>query len=547
MTGASRIPRIRAGQPPAWWRRLLGSRSASLPEPGPHEVAVWIALRLLALAYLAAFWPLAREIVGLAGSQGIVPWREGVRAWEGFPLWQRLWIAPTLCWLLPGDGWLQALPLVGMGLSVLAFLGLFQRTALALLWILYLSLVTVGGPFLRFQWDALLLEMGFLAPWLVGPPREAWWGLRPVRRWVFWLYRLLLFKLVFSSGVVKLSSGDASWRELTALRYHFETQPLPNPVAWYLHAAPAILLEAATGLVLVLELAVPFLLFAPRRWRHAGALLLAAYVLLIQISGNHGMFNWLVLVLCALQLDDRFWGSLLLRPAPDQEGSRGTGWLGTRWLWPLVGLLLLLDVVHVGDAFRRRLPWPQPVRMLAGILTPFQINQAYGLYAVMTTRRPQIVVEGSRDGKRWKPYRWRFQPNGPEDAPPWAGLYMPRLDWQAWFAALGTPRENPWVLALGRRLLEGRGAVLRLFEENPFPGLPPRFVRIVLYEDRFTTPAERRETGHWWVRRRLGIYLPPFSLANPPAPGTLTLRQGGSPGEPPGGPAPPRDRLPAPG
>src|SRR5215470_3759546 len=191
-------------------------------------------LRLLALSYLAAFLSLAVQVRGLVGAEGILPARtllDWVRPRTGL---ERYWIAPTVFWMADGDVALTAVCVAGAGLSVLLLFEVAPVAVLFLLWALYLSLTVVGQVFLGYQWDALLLESGLLAVFLASggarprPGRES-----PPPPVVVWLFRWLLFRLMFSSGVVKLSSGDETWRSLTALRYHYWTQPLPTGIGWY--------------------------------------------------------------------------------------------------------------------------------------------------------------------------------------------------------------------------------------------------------------------------------------------------------------------------
>lgn len=81
-----------------------------------------------------------------------------------------------------------------------------------------------------------------------------------------------------------------------------------------------------------------------------------------------------------------------------------------------------------------------------------------------------------------------------------------------WFAALGSPRQNEWFERLILCLLKNEDKVTRLLERNPFPDIPPRYIRATFYRYRFTSAKERRQTGAWWKRQELGEYLPPVSL-----------------------------------
>ena len=141
-----------------------------------------------------------------------------------------------------------------------------------------------------------------------------------------------------------------------------------------------------------------------------------------------------------------------------------------------------------------------------------RIVNGYGLFAVMTPERNEIILEGSPDGRTWMPYAFRWKPDHPGARPAFVQPHMPRLDWQMWFAALGTPRQNPWMGGLCIRLLEAEPSVLRLLAADPFHGTRPRSVRAMLYRYRFTG---FRGDG-WWSREPAGEYIP-----------ALTLRSGG--------------------
>ena len=472
-----------------------------------------IFVRLLAVVYGIAFVSFSVQILGLVGSHGILPAREllqGVREHYGAV---RYWFVPTLSWLDAGDGFLLAQCAAGMLLAVLLALGIAPVLCLAGMWALYLSLASVSQDFLWFQWDSLLLEAGFvtifLAPW-------RWlWRLadhRPARA-PLWLLRWLLFRLMFSSAVVKLASGDPTWRHLTALRYHYETQPLPPWTAWYAHHLPGAFQSFCTGAVFVIEGLLPFFFLAPRRIRFAAGVALAAFQALIFVTGNYCFFNLLTIALCVLLLDDGVWPRWRwLRPRPSsRETPASRGW--PAWVVrPVTAALVLLSLVPFFGAFRRPVGWLGPLPALYQLASPLRIVDSYGLFAVMTTRRPEIIVAGSNDGLHWEPYEFRCKPGDVTRRPGFVAPHQPRLDWQLWFAALSDVRQEPWFLAFCQRLLEGSRPVLSLLAKNPFPEAPPKLLRAEVYDYRFTDPAKRRATGAWWRREPLGLYCPVLTL-----------------------------------
>jgi predicted DCC family thiol-disulfide oxidoreductase YuxK len=483
-----------------------------LAPPG-ETLTTWIYLRLLALVYLVAFVSLWSQIIGLAGRDGILPserYLDAVGARYGV---LGPWVAPTLAWIHPGNAMLHALCAAGTVLSFLLAIGIAPVACLVGLFVLYLSATVPCQEFLWFQWDSLLLEAGFLAIFLA-PWR--WWSLprsdpRPMRP-ALWLSRWLLIRLSISSALVKLASGDPTWRDLTALRHHFETQPLPTWTAWYAHHLSPGLQSAMTAGVFVFEGMVPLLAFAPRRIRFAAAAGIGSLQLLILLTGNYGFFNWLTLALCVLLLDDGVWPARWRAPlARSPEGGRSGGW----WPWivtPAAVVLFTLSWVPTLRGVGRPTAWLGPVDLLYEAVWPFRMVNHYGLFAVMTTRRPEIVLEGSFDGMDWQAYEFRYKPGDPGRRPGFVAPHQPRLDWQMWFAALSTPDSQPWFLNFCQRVLEGSPPVVGMLARNPFAGTPPRFLRAVVYDYRFTTPAERRATHAWWSRRRLGLYGPVMML-----------------------------------
>jgi len=468
-----------------------------------YALVSWIFLRLLGAIYIAAFASLGVQIVGLIGQKGILPvgdYLSAVHRAFGNSAYRAL---PTLFWLNSGDMALVAGTVVGALLGLLVFVDRWTRTALAGLFALYLSYVYAGQDFMSFQWDTLLLEAGFLALFLPGGSRI-----------IVWLFRWLVFRYLFLAGVVKLLSGDPTWHTLTALEYHFWTQPLPTPLAWYAAQLPPWLLAGGTAATLVIELGSVFLIFLPRRLRAAAACGVLLLQSLIVLTGNYNFFNLLTMLMCVFLFDD----GALHRSVPRWLESRAPSHapLPSRTATAVAAALALI-VVPVGlnriwqTVARADLP---VLGAVTRAVSPLFIVNPYGLFAVMTTTRPEIVIEGSADGRVWREYVFRYKP-GPLSRPAmWNIPHQPRLDWQMWFAALGSPRENLWIVGLLRRLLEASPPVLALLDFNPFNDAPPKYVRAQLYEYRFADRSTHAMTGQWWVRRPEGLYFPEISLAD---------------------------------
>ena len=485
-----------------WVTRLLWGTPL---RPETYQVTSWLFLRLLGAIYLMAFASFGVQAGGLVGSHGILPASEFLSA-----VYQSLgtaayWNVPTLLWLSRSDVFLRAVCIAGSCLSLFLLFGVNTRVVRIGLFVLYLSLDTAGQVFMSYQWDALLLEAGFLAIFL---------GSEVV---IVKLFRWLLCRLIFLSGAVKLLSQDPTWRHLTALPVHYQTQPLPTPLAWYFYHLPDWFQRMSVIFVFFVELVVPWFVLAPRRLRLFAGFAITLLQLLIFLTGNYAFFNLLTISLCLFLLDDVTLRRVLPRRLTFRLNKRVHPSGGPVWWRTVCGIvatfvLFVSGFEMAGELSGRR--WA-PAEAVIRAVSPFAIVNTYGLFAVMTTTRPEIIVEGSNDGTTWTPYEFKYQPGDLSRAPLWVQPHQPRLDWQMWFAALGDYRSDPWVLHFLARLLEGQPEVLGLLGHNPFPDVPPHYVRALVYDYRFTTPAERKATGHWWKRELQGNYVPTVSLQKP--------------------------------
>ncbi len=487
-------------------------------------------LRLLGVVFLIAFVSLWTQIDGLIGENGILPAGQFLNAAQD-QLGSRAYaLVPTLCWFGASNACLHWLCALGSVLSLLLIVGVAPALTLLGLVLLYVSLVAVGQTFLSFQWDILLIETGFLAIF-IAPWR--WLAIKgpPVSGVGLFLLKFLLFKLMLMSGVVKLTSHDDCWWSLTALDYHYWSQPLPTVFAWWTDQNPEWFKKFSVGFCLFVEIIVPFFLWAPRRLRLIAAGLLIFLQIAIAVTGNYCFFNLLTIALCLLLIDDQWIGRMsrgwrVEGGAPATPSSKGLAGarpsiFGDQLVSSLIRRSLALvtivvtvpiDIWLIYSAFKPEAEPPRSLAVLEEHLEPFRIVSGYGLFRVMTKDRLEIEVEGSADGIDWKPYVFRWKPDDVKRAPTWCAPHQPRLDWQMWFAALGTVRENPWFVNLAVSLLENKTDVISLFAHNPFPAQPPKFVRARLYRYRFTTGPQRAATGAWWKREEIGEYLPEISL-----------------------------------
>lgn len=471
----------------------------------------WLFLRALGAVYLIAFTSLRRQVLGLYGRRGvepIAPLLRQLRARAGRSAYR---MAPSLLWFGSSDRDLVRLCGAGQVCSAALMLGVAPRVTTVGAWALYLSFVSVGRDFLSFQWDALLLETGAHAALVSArgardPADGPSWASSALMRW-------LLFRLHFQSGLVKVRSHDPTWRNGTAIAYHYETQPLPTPLGWYAFHLPRRLQMASTAATLGIELGAPFLTFGPRRVRKAGFWTLTGLQALIAATGNYAFFNPLTLAITIWALDDQSF-SALQEVVPARRKRRRSlptsiAILARGAHAALAGFVAAASLTTFLRRFSRHAVGRALARVSGGI-DPFRSINSYGLFAVMTTARPEVVLEGSDDRRTWREYRFKYKPSRPEDRPRWIAPHQPRLDWQMWFAALGRPPA--WFPVLLQRLLEGSPDVLRLLGPNPFPDHPPRFVRALLYQYRMTDIATKRRTGAWWRRELIDTYFPPATL-----------------------------------
>jgi len=498
-------------------------------------------LRMLGLIYLIAFVSLWVQVDGLVGSNGMSPvgrFLPAVRQQLGLDAY---FLLPTLCWFDSSNAFLHFLCGGGVVLSLLLIFGIAPALLLVVLFVFYLSLTIAGQVFLNFQWDVLLLEIGFLsiffAPWRLWPRDLIWWPgaappvtAAPVSRAGLFLLKFLLFKLMLMSGVVKLTSGDDSWgwlnqsfhwNALTALDYHYWSQPLPTVFAWWADKTPEWFKHFSVAFCLAVEIIVPFFIWAPRRPRLMAAGLIIFLQIIIALTGNYCFFNLLTIALCLLLIDDAAIGMSRrdipapINGAPNASPAR-IGRALSKQLCGYAALAVIVVTLPINTwlIFSAFKPQSRPPGWLAKFyeqLEAFRIVNGYGLFRVMTKDRGEIVIEGSTDGVEWLPYEFKWKPGNVKHAPGWCAPHQPRLDWQMWFAALDAPEQNPWLAGLIVRLLEGSRDVTGLLAHDPFPDKPPHYIRAMFYRYRFTTPEECRQTGAWWKRQELREYLPTIS------------------------------------
>jgi hypothetical protein len=491
-------------------------------------VARWIVLRALGLIYFSAFFSLVFQIRGLIGPTGILPATDYLQAVaKSFGPLVRVWFAPTLLWLGSGPHMLLAICWVGMAASLLLTFNIWPRAVLIVCFLCFLSFVSAAQEFSGYQSDGMLLEAGFIAIFFAPAGLRPGFGHgHPPSRASLFLLQWEWFRIYFESGLVKLLSGDEEWRHLTAMDEYYQNGPLPTWVGWYAQHLPHWFHLSSALATLVLELGIAWMLFLPRRWRIVCFFIVTPWEIGVILTANYTFLNYLVLTLGFLLLDDKFFAKWIAGladrlPANVSAGEDGaqaaatassSSWLGRslRIAGTAASAFFLTWIFYATTAELIRMSIsdvPLPMQPVAA-LEPFRIANQYGLFAVMTRGRYEIEFQGSHDDHTWIPYPFRFKPQDLSKAPGIYAPYQPRFEWNLWFASLGPWQQNLLVPRTEVRLLAGDPQVLALFSRNPFPGSPPTEVRAVLWRYWFTSMKQKRETGQWWRRERLGIYAP---------------------------------------
>jgi hypothetical protein len=491
---------------------LLPTELPQLPLSAGRDA---LFVRLLGLLYFIAFASLWPQVPGLFGEHGLLPTEVMLGSVASQLGTRKYLLLPTVFWLSQTSTAL--LFVCGLGMLSGLLVGALRLTwpMLAVAWLCHLSFLAIGGPFLSFQWDALLSELGMLA--LLSVPIR-WRRPQPLVLVALgrWLLLWLLIRLQFGSGWVKLAAGDPTWRNLTALHHHFETQPLPTLLGYYAHALPGVIKKALVVFTLITETLLPMFILVPR-WHRLVLWPMLGLQLGILLTGNYGYFNLEVLVLLLLLVPPSWLSRLRPTPGPTtDEPSQITTPPSLLWGLPRVMLAAVLFCASLGHLLwtvRFRTSVPPVIHQAMQITAPLQAVSHYGPFASMTTTRPELVIEGSQDGNNWTEYSLRYKPGDVLRRPRWSAPHQPRLDWQFWFAALGKPSDSPWLEVLLLRLLEGSPDVLWLFESDPFQGRRPRYVRVRLYQYRFTTPSEQRRTGAYFVREAPLPFISPVGLS----------------------------------
>lgn len=436
------------------------------------------------------------QIEGLVGENGILPLVSKLALIEQFYQQQKFWQLPTVFWLNASDLMLKSVCYAGMIASALVLFNIYTRASLIICYVLYLSIVEAGQDFTHFQWDVFLLEIGFLAILVT-------WG----SGIIILLFRWLLARFMFMGGVVKLASGDPSWANLTALNFHYETQPIPTALAYYAHHLPAWFNKLCVGGVFFIELLLPIFVFLPRRFRLFACV---AFVVLqsgIILTGNYTFFNLLTILLCLFLLQDKdiikLIPNTLIAGIKKQNPVAGMTANTCASVWASIVLLVCVSQIFL---YHFKSPVFEPLKILMRTASRFSLVNNYGPFAVMTKTRHEIIVQGSNDALNWSDYQFKYKPGQLNKELGWNIPHQPRLDWQMWFEALDLTRKSIWFDNLLIKLLEGSPQVNSLLGATPFLDKPPRYIRAIVYRYAYTSQEQRIKNGQVWKRGSYRIY-----------------------------------------
>jgi hypothetical protein len=477
----------------------------------------FLILRLLGIIYAIAFLATINQIKPLIGKHGLLPvgiFLDRVNNVYGYPISSFVHI-PSIFWFFHSDSGLMIIAWIGFILSLVVIGGFANAPVMAVLWFLYMSFVHVGQEWYGYGWEIQLLETGFLAIFLCplldmrpfpkrGPPMV-----------IIVLFRWLIFRIMMGAGLIKLR-GDATWRNATALYYHFETQPIPGPLSRWFHFLPHIILKMGVWFNWLAELVAPLFVFWRGLARHVAGIIILLLQIILILSGNLSFLNWLTIVPALACFDDGFFSKLLPRKLVRLSEKAATATEPSKPMlitsWAVAFVIMILSAQPVANMFSSN-------QVMNTSFDPLELVNTYGAFGSVGQERLNVVFEGTLDeipgdSANWKPYIYKGLPVALDKMPPQIAPYQLRLDWQMWFAAMSSPDEYTWTFNLVWKLLHNDPGATGLFAENPFLQKPPRYIRAVLYRYSFATPGNPK--GNWWKRERVGgTWLPPVSTDNP--------------------------------
>ncbi len=481
-------------------------------EKSEYWLTRFVLLRLLGFVYFFAFLSLATQVIPLIGENGLLPANDFLTAFghrfdtktDAFIAW------PTLFWFNTSDTLLVALAWLGVILSLIVVIGFANIPLLFILWFLYLSFVHIGQLWYSYGWEIQLLETGFLAIFLCPllDPRPFPKSAPPTP--VIWLFRWLAFRIHLGAGLIKIR-GDSCWRDLTCLYYHYETQPIPNPLSPYFHFLPKWFHKFGVLWNHFVEVIAPFFVFSPRILRYIAGILMISFQIFLILSGNLSFLNWLTIIPVIACFDDSFLRKILPKWLTNKAESAAKNKVETKLQyavsWTLVVIIALLSAPVIANLLSSS-------QAMNTSFNRWELVNTYGAFGSVGKVRGELIIEGTDEEvitaqTQWKAYEFKAKPGDPYRKLPIIAPYQPRIDWQIWFAAFQTPEQNPWLIHLIWKLLEKDKDTLSLLANNPFLDKPPKYIRVQYYQYKFATLGNKEDLV--WERTYLGVWLPPLS------------------------------------
>ena len=493
----------------------MSTREAA-PAVSDDRSSFWLTrivlFRLLGIVYLCAFLVAALQGPALIGPGGILPADEFLRRvhahFEGSG-GSAFFHLPTIFWwtgFSPRS--LAAVAWTGVAFSALLAAGFANALTLFVLWALYSSIVNVGQLFWGYGWEILTLEGGFLAIFMAPlldlrplPSRT------PPPTVILWLLRWLTFRVMFGAGLIKLR-GDPCWIDLTCLAYHYETQPIPNPLSWYFHHAPLWFHKGGVLFNHFAELVAPVMLFGPRRARLAGATVIVLFQVILILSGNLSWLNWLTIAVAVAGFDDASLSWCFRRRTRERARTRAAASRLSMARGGAAGVLaVLVGYLSIDPVFNMI----SPQQVMNTSFDPFHLVNTYGAFGTIGRERDEIVLSGTTEedigpSTVWLEYEFRCKSGDPRRRPCIVSPYHERIDWQMWFAAMSVIQREPWLVRFIQKLLDGDPLASGLLARDPFRGSAPRYIKADLYRYEFTDGGDA-----WWRRTFLGPYLRPVA------------------------------------
>ncbi len=472
-------------------------KSILFPNNERYELSTFFYLRFLGLIYICVFLPLFFQYLGLLGENGLLPLKNFYSTAWG---WKDFWQAPSVFWFSQNDSFALGLIQIGLALALLVSFGFSNPIILLVLWILQLSFVHSGQAFWGFGWENNLLEIGFLSLFMCDKGRNP--------KIIMILHRWVLFRLMFGAGMIKLR-GDSCWIDLSCMNFHFETQPIPNPLSSLFHFLPEFILKAMVFGNHIIELVFPFFLFLGRKLVFIAGIVFLFFQLGIALTGNYAWINFLTIVMIIPCFEDRYLEKILpkfmvhyLKVRYERESTSYKNII-------LVVLLLFVSYKSI-DPIKNLIG---PKQVMNRSYDQFHFVNSYGVFGGITKKRMEIVIKGTDEeiinkNTSWKEYEVFCKPGNIFDRPCIASPYHYRLTWQIWFAAMGSYEYNPWIINMVYRLLKGEQNVLSLFSKNPFPSKPPKYIKLDHYLYKLAPFTQQQ----WYNRVFIKNYLAPLNL-----------------------------------